>query len=93
VAYTSHNGSDIFTIGSSNWSNPDDAGIGNGVMLAFIDKLAASDPEEFTLQYNAARTLFIRVRDGDTTPIKTFETTSTLSDTGGSAVASRISDE
>lgn len=92
IAYTSHNGSDTFTIGEIDWSGGESAAAGNGVMLAFIDKMAASDPEEFVLQYNAPRTLWIRVRDGGATPIKTFESQATLGATGGSAVASRISD-
>ena len=92
VAYTSHDGDDEFTIGSTNFTDPGDAAIGKGVMLAFIDKLAASTPEEFTLQYNASRSLWIRVRDGGATPIKTYESAGTLGITGGSAVASRISD-
>lgn len=92
VAYTSHDGDDEFTIGSSDWQDPDDAAIGKGVMLAFIDKLAAASPEEFTLQYDATRTLWIRVRDGGATPIKTYESQGTLGLTGGSAVATRTPD-
>lgn len=93
VAYTSHDGDDEFTIASSDWQDPDDATAGNGVMLAFIDKAAAADPEEFTIQYNAPRTLWIRVREGTSaTPMKTFESQASLGSTGGSAVASRIDD-
>ena len=92
VAYTSHDGDDEFTIASSDWQDPDDATAGNGVMLAFIDKLATSDPEEFTLQFDATRTLWIRSRDGGATPLKTYESQGTLSSTGGSATASQISD-
>jgi len=91
VAYTAH-GTQYFTIASSSWVDPDDATIGNGVMLAFIDKLAAATSEEFTLQFDAQRSLWIRVRDGGSSPIKTFESQGTLTSTGGSAVASRISD-
>lgn len=92
VAYTAHDGDDGFTIGSSDWQDPDDAGIGNGVMLAFIDKAAASDPESFTIKYDADRTLWVRVRDGGGTPIKTYEAQATLNNTGGSATALRIDD-
>ena len=91
VAYTAH-GTQYFTIASSSWVDPDDAAISNGVMLAFIDKLAAGTSEEFTLQFDAQRSLWIRVRDGGSSPIKTFESQGTLTSTGGSAVASRISD-
>jgi len=92
VAYTAHDGDRYFTIASSDWQDPDDATSGNGVMLAFIDKLATVTPEEFTLQFDASRTLWIRVRDGGGTPIKTFESQGTLGSSGGSAVASRITD-
>jgi len=92
IAYTSHDGDDEFTIAESDWLEPDDAGIGNGVMLSFIDKLAESDTEEFTLQFDEARSLWIRVRDGGASPIKTYESAGTLGITGGSAIASRISD-
>lgn len=92
VDYTAHNGNNAFTIASSSWVDPNDAGIGNGVSLAFIDKLSTAGTEEFTIQFNASRTLWIRVRDGGGTPIKTFESPGTLGSAGGSAVASRISD-
>lgn len=93
IAYTSHDGDDEFTIGSSDWQSPDDASAGQGVMLAFIDKVAGSDTEQFTLQFDAIRTLWIRVREGTSgTPMKTFESQATLNNTGGSAVASRIDD-
>ena len=92
VPYTSHDSDDEFTIGSTDFTGTGEASIGKGVMLAFIDKVAASNPEEFTLQYDASRTLWIRVRDGGGTPIKTYESEGTLGISGGSAVASRISD-
>ena len=92
IDYTGHDGDDQFTIASSDWQDPDDATAGNGVSLAFIDKAAASDTENFTVQYDADRTLWWRVRDGGATPIKTSEALSTLNNTGGSAVATRISD-
>lgn len=46
----------------------------------------------FTVVYNANRNLFIRVRDGGTSPIKTFETTGTLTSAGGSTTAIRTTD-
>jgi hypothetical protein len=64
-----------------------------GVMIAWIDKAAADADEEFTLQYNAPRTLWIRVREGTSgTPMKTYEALGSLTDTGGSAVVSPIDD-
>jgi len=91
VAYTSWTGS-TFTTASTDWSDPDDASLGNGVYLAYIDKVATGTSESFTLVYNADRTLFVRVRDGGSTPIKTFETTGTLGTGGGSTTAIRTSD-
>ena len=91
VTYTSHDGDDEFTIPSTDFSG-DPANIGNGVMLAFLDKAAGSDTEQFTIQYNAPRTLWVRCRDGGATPIKTYEAQASLGSTGGSATATRIGD-
>ena len=62
IDYTSHDGDDQFTVASSDWQDPDDATSGNGVSLAFLDKAAGSDTENFTLQYDADRILWWRVR-------------------------------
>jgi hypothetical protein len=67
----------------------------NNVFISYIDKLAAGSgtvEESFTAVFDTARTLFIRVRDGGGTPIKTFETTGTLGSGGGSSTAIRTSD-
>lgn len=93
VSYTSHDGDDEFTIPSTNFVDPDDATAGNNVFLSYIDELASSNTASFTTVYNADRTLFIRVRDGGGTPIKTFETTGSLGSSGGSATAIRTSDQ
>jgi hypothetical protein len=94
VVYDSHDGDDEFTLnaGYVDWLDPDDATAGNGVMLAFLDKAAASDTESFTVQYDSPRTLWVRVRDGGATPIKTYEASSALGSAGGSATATRIDD-
>lgn len=63
-------------------------GAGTGTGTADTVDVSAS----FTTVYNADRSLFIRVRDGGSSPIKTFETTGTLSSTGGSVTAIRTSD-
>jgi len=63
-----------------------------GGFISYIDKLAGSTEESYTCVYNANRSLFIRVRDGGGTPIKTFETTGTLTSAGGSTTAIRTSD-
>lgn len=66
---------------------------GNDVFVGYIDKLAAASSEAVTMVYNADRNLFVRVRDGGGTPIKTYESnTATFTSTGGSASASRITD-
>jgi hypothetical protein len=92
VPYTAHNGSNTFTIASTSFVDPDDATSGNGVMLAFIDKAAGDVAEAFTVVYNAPRTLWVRVRDGGASPIKTYESQATLGSGGGAATALRISD-
>ena len=90
VAYTSFTGS-TFTIASTDFSG-DNAANGTNVFISYIDKTAASTSESFTVVYLADRSLFVRVRDGGGTPIKTFETTGTLGSAGGSATAIRTTD-
>lgn len=94
VVYDSHDGDDEFTLNASyqDWLDPDDASIGNGVMISFLDKAAASDTEQFTIKYDASRTLWARRRDGGASPKKTYESASTLGATGGSATSTIISD-
>jgi len=62
------------------------------IWISYIDKLATGTSASFTSVYSSDRSLFIRVRDGGSTPIKTFETTGTLGSSGGSATAIRTSD-
>jgi hypothetical protein len=92
VSFTSHDGDDQFTIASSSWVDPNDATAGNDVFLSYIDKIADASSANFSVVYNADRTLFVRVRDGGASPIKTFETTGSLGSSGGSATAIRTSD-
>jgi hypothetical protein len=62
--------------GPSGW-NSDDASVNNDVFLAFIDVLASGTSVSFTGVHGGTdRNLFVRVRDGGGTPIKTFEATS-----------------
>lgn len=91
VAYTSWTGS-TFTIASSDWQDPDDATSGNNIFISYVDELATGTSADFTTIYNADRTLFVRVRDGGGTPIKTFETPASLGSAGGGATAIRTSD-
>jgi len=90
VTYTSFTGS-TFTIPSTDFSS-DNANTSNNVFISYIDKLAGATSESFTVVYLSDRSLFVRVRDGGGTPIKTFETTGTLGSAGGSATAIRTSD-
>lgn len=94
-AYNSFTGS-TFAITSADYLDPDDATAPANVFVSFIDKLAGAATEEFTVQYDTNRTLFVRVRDGgtagDSEGIRTFETTATLGTNGGSTTAIRTSD-
>jgi hypothetical protein len=88
VAYTGWNGS-TFT-GCTDVPTASD---GANAYLSYIDTLAGADTESYTCVYNTDRDLFIRVRDGGASPIKTFQTTGTLGAGGGSTTAIRTSDE
>jgi hypothetical protein len=92
VAYTAHNGNNTFTIGSTDFQGASQATAPRNVFLAYIDKVAGATQEAVTLKYQANRTMFVRVRDGGGTPIKTYESTALFSAGGGSATASRIQD-
>jgi len=91
VSFTSWTGT-TFTIPSTDFTDPDDATSGNDVFVSYIDTLADDTSEAFTTKYNTDRTLFVRVRDGGGTPIKSFETTGSLGTAGGSTTAIRTSD-
>jgi len=87
VTYTSWSGSTF-----SGCSGVPAASGNAHIWISYIDKLADSSSASFTGVYTADRALFIRVRDGGASPIKTFETTGTLGSSGGSATAIRTSD-
>lgn len=95
LEYSSYTGS-TFTISSTD-GNEDFATVNatstNNVFISYLDELASGTTASFTSVFSSPRTLFIRVRDGDSTPIKTFETTGTLGSAGGSSTAIRTSDE
>lgn len=94
LEYSSYSGS-TFTISSTDGQedfSTTNATSGNNVFISYIDKLATSTSESFTGVYASDRSLFIRVRDGGGTPIKTFETTGTLGSAGGSTTVIRTSD-
>jgi hypothetical protein len=90
--YSAYNaGTKTFTITSHNFSG-NTAPNGADCYPTYIDKLAAATSEAFTTVYSGDRSLYVRVRDGGVTPIKTFETTGTLGSAGGSSTAVRTSD-
>lgn len=89
-AYTSW-ATSTFTIASTDFSS-NNAANGANTFISYIDDAASGATMDFTSVYSSDRTLFIRVRDGGGTPIKTFETTGTLGSSGGSTTAIRTSD-
>jgi hypothetical protein len=91
VPYTSW-ASSTFTIGSTSFTDPLDAANGNNVFIGYIDLATVTTSEAYTAVYSGDRTLFVRVRDGGVTPIKTFESTAAFGSGGGSATAIRTSD-
>ena len=72
-------GDEVLTSDGWNFStgqNGDNAAVNNDVFIAFIDKLASATSISFTGVHGGTnRDLFVRVRDGGGTPIKTFEST------------------
>jgi hypothetical protein len=92
-SYSSYNsGTKTFTIASANFAS-NNAPDNTPAFVGYIDKLATATSETFTAVYAGSdRSLYVRVRDGGITPIKTFETTGTLGSAGGSATAVRTAD-
>ncbi len=88
--YSAWSGS-TFTITSHNFSS-NNAANGANCYISYIDRVATATSESFTGVYVSNRSLFIRVRDGGGSPIKTFESTGTLGSAGGSSTAVRTSD-
>ncbi len=89
-AYTSW-ATSTFTIASTDFSS-NNASNGANTFISYIDDAASGATMDFTSVYSSDRTLFIRVRAGGGSPIKTFETTGTLGSSGGSTTAIRTSD-
>lgn len=92
TAYSSYTGSTITLSAAFQGSDNANATSGNNYFISYIDKLAAAASESFTTVYSSNRDLFVRVRDGGATPIKTFEAPSTLTSSGGSVAAIRTTD-
>lgn len=91
-SYSSYNaGTKTFTIGSTNFST-NNAANAAGLYLTYIDKTAAGATENFSVIYAADRDLYVRVRNGGATPVKTFESVAVLGANGGSIATVRTSD-
>jgi len=80
-----------FTITSHDFST-NNAANGANTFITYIDKTTATTSESFTAIYTSDRDLFVRVRNGGGSPIKTFESTAALTSAGGSSTAVRTSD-
>ena len=98
LEYSSYTG-DTFTISSTD-GNEDFGTVGaaaaNDVFISYVDALyndSVPSTYEFTGVYASDRDLFIRVRDGGGTPIKTFEGTGTMKSTDQSISVIRTPDE
>jgi hypothetical protein len=95
IDYTSWtSGTGNMVIPSTNFAS-DNATAGNNVFLGYVDTPCNThilSGESFVTQFDSTRTLFIRVRDGGGTPIKTSESTAALTSAGGSSTATRTSD-
>ena len=94
LVYTSYT-SATFTITSHNFSGTgqnDSVASASNCYISYIDELASATSATFTGVYVSDRSVFVRVRDGGASPIKTFETSGTLGSSGGSSTAIRTSD-
>jgi len=87
VTYTGYSGS-TFT----GCSGMPAASASADAFVSYIDTLAGATTATFTTIYSTDRGLFVRVRDGGGTPIKTFETPTTLGSAGGAVAAIRTTD-
>jgi hypothetical protein len=91
-AYSAHDGDDGFTmVGTAPWS----ANIGNNVMRALVDKVAAATSESFTAPYTAPpmEVVIIAKQGGGTTARQPVFQTATFGATGFSSGVNLIDDE
>lgn len=100
LVYTSYSGS-TFTIDPTASEavvanvadfNTVNATAGNNVWISYVDRLANATTALYQATYLSDRSLYVRVRDGGGSPIKTFETAATFGSGGGSATVIRTSD-
>jgi len=95
INYSVFSGSTFTISGTENFSADQATGAKN-IFISYIDKAAGATSENFQTIFDSAQTLFIRVRDGvddANGPIKTAETTGSLTSTGGSVSINRVLDE
>jgi len=62
------------------------------VFISYVDELASGASASYTAVYSSNRDLFVRVRDGGGTPIKTFEISSQFTSSPVTVTAIRTSD-
>jgi hypothetical protein len=92
VIYSGWDTSTFDISGTQNFSG-DAASQGNNAFVGYIDNIApASSGLSYTAVYSSDRALFVRVRDGGATPIKTFESPATFGNANASIAAIRTSD-
>jgi len=90
-AYLSFTGF-TYTIASTDYSGGNVVADDNDIFIAYIDVLAGGTTESYTAIYSTDRDLFVRVRDGGSTPIKTFELPATFAATNTTVAAIRTTD-
>lgn len=96
-AYSSFSGNTFTFSTTIDFSGANVTAVDSSAFISYIDKNAVSETESFTVVYSSNRGVFIRVRYGSNTsdaftPIKTFETSGTISSSGGTATAIRTAD-
>lgn len=94
VKYTAYSGND-FTLHSSyqDWTGANVSTQPKDVFPAYIDVLSDATSEAYTAVYKGTdNNILVRVRDGGSTPIKTFEGNGVFGSTSSSLAAIRTSD-
>lgn len=97
--YSSTNGTDTFTIDSTDGQEDFlavNATAGVNVYISYLDVVASSATESFTVIYSSDRDLVVKVRNGHTedsyTPIKEFISSASIGSNGGEITAIRTVD-
>jgi hypothetical protein len=84
--------SDAYVGGVSDFLAGEAATAPKNVFISYIDKLATATSESFQATFQSNRNLWVRVRDGGGTPIKTFSTAGVFGSAGGSVGVIRTPD-